>query len=79
MAILLLFIETILVTVIMIGSLVGILSNPISPGILTAFWFASILALIGSITLRKFYKRRYKKEIAIREKSPLLEGNEFFY
>lgn len=79
MAVLALFIETILVTIIMIGSMMGFLNNSISPWVLSIFWVASIVTLCGTIIVRLYYKHKYKRELALYEKSPDLRENEYFY
>lgn len=79
MPILILFIETILVTILMIFSMTGILNHSISPGILVAFWIASIAILLGTIIVRRYTKQKYKRELTIYEKSPNLRENEYFY
>ncbi|MEJ7451170.1 hypothetical protein [Staphylococcus xylosus] len=79
MAVLVLFVETILVTILMIFSMTGVLNNSISPGILVAFWIASIAILLGTIIIRRYTKQKYKRELTIYEKSPNLRENEYFY
>ncbi|ANQ65672.1 hypothetical protein [Staphylococcus equorum] len=79
MAVLVLFIETILVTILMIGSMMGLLNNSISPWVLAIFWVASIVTLFGTIIVRRYYKHKYKRELAVYEKSPDLQENEYFY
>ncbi|WP_233656016.1 hypothetical protein [Staphylococcus chromogenes] len=79
MTVLVLFVETILVTILMIFSVTGVLNNSISPGILIVFWIASIATLLGTIIIRRYTKQKYKRELAIYEKSPNLRENEYFY
>ncbi|MES3704863.1 MULTISPECIES: hypothetical protein [unclassified Staphylococcus] len=77
--VLVLFVETILVTIFMIGSMVGFFNNSISPWILVIFWVASIIVLLGTIMIRRYSKRKYKRELTLYEKSPNLRKNEYFY
>ncbi|HFN8439585.1 TPA: hypothetical protein ACHHBJ_002775 [Staphylococcus aureus] len=79
MTVLVLFVETILVTILMIFSVTGVLNNSISPGILIVFWIASIATLLGTIIIRRYTKQKYKRELAIYEKIPNLRENEYFY
>jgi len=79
LAILVLFVETILVTILMIFSMTGVLNNSISPGILIVFWIASIATLLGTIIIRRYTKQKYKRELTIYETSPDLRENEYFY
>ncbi|WP_437750742.1 hypothetical protein [Staphylococcus shinii] len=79
MAVLVLFVETILITILMIFSITGVLKNSISPEILLIFWGASILTLLGTFIIRRYSKQKYKRELAIYEKSPDLRENEYFY
>src|SRR5699024_8944314 len=79
LAVLVLFVETILVTILMIFSMTGVLNNSISPGILIVFWIASIATLLGTIIIRRYTKQKYKRELTIYEKSPNLRENEYFY
>lgn len=79
LAILVLFVETLLVTILMIGSMMGFLNNSISPWILIVFWVASIVVLSGTILIRRHYKQKYKKELTVYENSPNLRENEYFY
>ncbi|MCP6646155.1 hypothetical protein NL493_28845, partial [Klebsiella pneumoniae] len=63
MPVLVLFIETILVTIFMIGSMMGVFNNSISPWIFVIFWVASIVILLGTIMIRRYSKGKYKKEL----------------
>lgn len=77
--VLVLFIETILVTIFMIGSMMGVFNNSISPWIFVIFWVASIVILLGTIMIRRYSKGKYKKELTIYENSPNLHDKEYFY
>lgn len=79
MPVLVLFVETILVTIFMIGSMVGFFDNSISLWTLSIFWIASIIVLLGTLIMRNYSKRKYKKELTLHEKSPNLWENEYFY
>lgn len=77
--VLLLFIGTILVTILIIGSMMGFFNNSIPPWMLIIFWAASIVILLGTVMIRRYYKQKYKRELTLYEKSPNLQENEFFY
>ncbi len=51
--VLLLFIGTILVTILIIGSMMGFFNNSIPPWMLIIFWAASIVILLGTVMIRQ--------------------------
>lgn len=76
---LILFIETIVVTIIFLGGILGFLDTSISPWLLFFIWILSIILLIIFTLIRKYHKKKYKKEISLNENSPHLKENQFFY
>src|SRR5699024_9303614 len=77
--VLVLFIETILVTIFMIGRMMGVLNISISPWIYVMLWLASIVMLLGTSLIRRYSQGTYQKELTIYENSPNLYEKEYFY
>jgi len=79
LVILVLFIETIFITIYTIGALFGYFNHSISPWTLVIFWSGSIIVLISTIFLRKYNKEKFSEEMSKYEESPSLANNEYFY